>query len=128
MSLQTSRPCVTVNASGGASLGRPRSQGAHRWVVPARRGRPVGSPPLAFLGLLVLVLGCADDEEANVCVELERCEVLRTECASDSIIAWCDGEPPCVLRCVDVCADLGARWSGECHVSAELGREVCSCQ
>ena len=129
MNLQTSSARATVDASGGVTLGRPRSQGAFRWVVPARRGRAVRSPPLALLLVLLLSLvGCADDDETQACGSLEACEVLRTECATDSIVAWCDGEPPCVLRCVDVCADLGARWSGECHVSAELGREVCSCE
>lgn len=127
MSLQAVSSCATVKALGVAPLGRPRSQGAYRWIVPARRGRTVRSAPLALL-LVLCCVGCADDDELANCGDLQACETLRTECAADSVVYWCDGAAPCVRRCVDVCADLGARWAGSCHYSTSLGHEVCSCE
>lgn len=109
-------------------MGGPRSQGIRRWVVPARRGPSVGWPPLVFASLLLL--GCAEtDEQQEPCAEtMENCATLRTECADDSIVAWCDGQPPCVVRCVEVCEAWGGRWLGACGFSATLDREVCGCE
>lgn len=122
-------------------------QGAHRWVVPARRGCTVGPAPLVggaplgrprsfLLPVLLLALAssccasCADEEVEEGCneAELARCQAVSYRCADDSIVAWCDGADPCVSRCADVCADLNARWLGVCEYSATLGHELCRCE
>ena len=120
-------------------------QGAHRWVVPARRGCPVGSSPLAggvplgrprSFAALALVLaffvpGCSDEEQrplpACTLEGLEPCESVVFLCDDDRLLVACDRAEWCAVDCAEQCASTGLEWSGRCAVDPDVGHDVCLC-